>query len=193
MPTRRTAWSAWNYLTTSKASTPKNANLTTSAGTLETVCLTYDMNTLQHIPRDTFSSVLVTLNPPHPPSPSLTQATYQYRHPLYNSRMVFAQDRLPEIQGKQGIWYAGAWTGYGFHEDGCRSGLQVGERLGGSAGWDVVDAKFMRGRKPELEWKDHVVRVVVLLVQMWITVLEGLVGVKREGSAALKANGKKEL
>ncbi|KAI2484636.1 Amine oxidase [Pyrenophora tritici-repentis] len=193
MPTRRTAWSAWNYLTTSKASTPKNANLTTSAGTLETVCLTYDMNTLQHIPRDTFSSVLVTLNPPHPPSPSLTQATYQYRHPLYNSRMVFAQDRLPEIQGKQGIWYAGAWTGYGFHEDGCRSGLQVGEKLGGSAGWDVVDAKFMRGRKPELEWKDNVVRVVVLLVQMWITVLEGLVGVKREGSAALKASGKKEL
>jgi predicted NAD/FAD-binding protein len=115
------AWSAWNYLTTSKPTTPAAANLTTSSGALQTVCLTYDMNTLQHLPRSTFSSVLVTLNPPSPPSPTLTQATYQYRHPLYNSRMVFAQDRLPEIQGKRGIWFAGAWTGYGFHEDGCRS------------------------------------------------------------------------
>lgn len=176
MPKRRTAWSAWNYLTTSKPTTPAAANLTTSSGALQTVCLTYDMNTLQHLPRSTFSSVLVTLNPPSPPSPTLTQATYQYRHPLYNSRMVFAQDRLPEIQGKRGIWFAGAWTGYGFHEDGCRSGLQVGEKLGGSAGWDVVDAKFMRGRRPVLEWKDYVVRVLIVLMQMGITFLGGLIG-----------------
>jgi predicted NAD/FAD-binding protein len=179
MPKRRTAWSAWNYLTTSASNPPKNANLTSPSGALQTVCLTYDMNTLQHIPRGTYSSVLVTLNPPSPPSPALTQATYQYRHPLYNSRMVFAQDRLDEIQGKQGVWFAGAWTGYGFHEDGCRSGLQVGEKLGGRAGWEVVDAKFMRGRKPVLEWKDHVVRLIVTLVQMGISILEGLVGVDR--------------
>lgn len=179
MPKRRVAWSAWNYLTTSKANPPKDANLTTSSGKLETVCLTYDMNTLQHIPRETFSSVLVTLNPPSPPSPALTQATFQYRHPLYNARMVLAQDRLDEIQGKQGIWYAGAWTCYGFHEDGCRSGLQVGEKLGGKAGWEVVDAKFMRGRKPVLEWKDYVVRVIILLVQMVISVLDFLLETKK--------------
>ena len=158
MPHRRTAWSAWNYITTSKSKAPSYANLTTSSGALETVCLTYDMNTLQHIPREVYNNVLVTLNPPHPPSPALTHATYQYRHPLYNSRMVFAQDRLHEIQGKQGIWYAGAWTGYGFHEDGCRSA-----------------------------------RIVITLVQMWVGILEGFAGVRRQKGMALKANGKKEL
>lgn len=180
MPQRRTAWSAWNYLTTSASHPPKNPNLDSPSGAIESVCLTYDMNTLQHIPRETFSSVLVTLNPPSPPSPALTQATYQYRHPLYNSRMVFSQDRLDEIQGKRGIWYAGAWTGYGFHEDGCRSGLQVGEKLGGKAGWEVVDAKFMRGRRPVLEWKDYVVRFVVTLVQMGISILGGLLGMEKK-------------
>jgi hypothetical protein len=157
------------------------------------------MNTLQHISRSTFSNVLVTLNPPHPPSPSLTQATYSYRHPLYNSAMIFAQDRLGEIQGKDGVWYAGAWTGYGFHEDGCRSGLQVGEKLGGKVGWEVVDAKFMRGNKPELTWKDYLLRLVVVIMQGWIGVLEKMVGVERRGTARLRMDGyagvheKKEL
>jgi predicted NAD/FAD-binding protein len=197
MPKRRTAWSAWNYLTTSQASPPQHPNTQSSSGALQSVALTYDMNTLQHIPRDIFSNVLVTLNPPHSPSPSLTQATYQYRHPLYNSAMIFAQDRLGEIQGKKGVWYAGAWTGYGFHEDGCRSGLQVGERLGGEVGWEVVDAKFMRGSKPELTWKDYAVRLVVMVMQVWISVLERAVGVGRRGTAAFRVDGyagtKKEL
>jgi hypothetical protein len=111
--------------------------------------------------------------------------------------MIFAQDRLGEIQGKDGVWYAGAWTGYGFHEDGCRSGLQVGERLGGQAGWEVVDAKSMRGGKPELEWTDYLVQIVIVVLQLWISVLEQMVGVKRRGTVALRVDGyagtKKEL
>lgn len=156
------------------------------------------MNTLQHLSREKYSNVLVTLNPENPPAPALTQATYQYRHPLYNAAMVAAQDRLDEIQGKDGIWFAGAWTGYGFHEDGCRSGLQVGIKLGGQLPWKPVDAKFMRGLKPVLGWKDFLVRMVVHAVQMLIVLVGGVFGAKGEQSKkpALTngfANGKKEL
>ena len=57
--------------------------------------------------------------------------------------------------------------------------MQVGEKLGGNVGWEVVDAKFMRGRKPILEWKDYVVRAVILLVQMIISVLDFLLETKK--------------
>ncbi|KAI8934812.1 hypothetical protein NX059_008494 [Plenodomus lindquistii] len=189
MPKRRTAWSAWNYLTTSSP-TPSATN---PSGNLQTVSLTYNMNILQHIPTSTFSDVLVTLNPEQPPSPSLTQATYEYRHPLYNARMIAAQEKLDNIQGKHGIWYAGAWTGYGFHEDGCRSGLEVGKRLGGEVPWKMIDAKFMRGLKPTLNWKDYLLRIVLHLLQLWIGLIERVVGVRRQGFASVNgshANGK---
>lgn len=123
------------------------------------------MNILQHIPTDTYGNVLVTMNPPHAPRPELTQAEIDYRHPLYNACAVKAQCRLPEIQGNGGVWYCGAWTGYGFHEDGFGSGVDVGRKLGGSVPWQVVDAKFVRGRKPQFGWKDHVARLVVTMLQ----------------------------
>lgn len=182
MPRNRTAWSAWNYLTTSAS--PSIALSSQSkenpAGALQTVSLTYNMNILQHLPRATFSDVLVTLNPETPPSPSLTQGTYHYRHPLYNTRMISAQDKLGDLQGKNGIWYAGAWTGYGFHEDGCRSGMQVGEMLGGSVSWKVVDAKYMRGMKPEFTWKDILARLIIRFLQFWISMLEQAAAMKRQ-------------
>lgn len=58
--------------------------------------------------------------------------------------------------------------------------MRVGLELGGSVPWEVADAKFSRGLKPELEWKDYAVRVVVTVVQLWVSVLEGVVGVKRQ-------------
>ncbi|KZM21425.1 uncharacterized protein EKO05_0006296 [Ascochyta rabiei] len=182
MPKRRTAWSAWNYLTTTSP-TPSAPN---PSGTLQTVSLTYNMNILQHIPVSKFDNVLVTLNPEIPPDPALTQAQFEYKHPLYNARMVAAQEELHRIQGKNGVWYAGAWTGYGFHEDGFSSGMKVGLQLGGSVPWEVQDAKFSRGLKPDLNWKDWAVRTVVVVIQLWIMVLERLVGSKKQ---SLYSNG----
>jgi hypothetical protein len=128
------------------------------------------MNILQHIPTSKYSNVLVTMNPPHPPQPSLTQATISYRHPLYNASAVRAQNRLHEIQGTRGIWFCGAWTNYGFHEDGFSSGIAVGRRLGGSVPWDVVDAKFMRGRKPVFGWMDYILRFYLVIIQVLLNV-----------------------
>jgi predicted NAD/FAD-binding protein len=129
------------------------------------------MNILQHIPTSKFSNVLVTMNPPHPPSPSLTQAKISYRHPLYNVAAVRAQNKLHEIQGKRGIWYCGAWTGYGFHEDGFASGVSVGRELGGSVPWGAIDAKFMRGRRPVFGWKDYVLRFYLVVIQQLLSLV----------------------
>lgn len=185
MPKRRDAWSAWNYLTTSQ---PPSKSPNPTSGTLQTVSLTYNMNILQSLPTSKYSDILVTLNPPTQPSPSLTQATYLYRHPLYNARMITAQEELEQIQGKRGIWYVGAWTGYGFHEDGFASGMKIGLRLGGSVPWEVKNAKFSRGLRPLFTWKDYLVRVVVLVLQFWISILERVLGIQRKRSQ-LQGNG----
>lgn len=188
MPARRHAWAAWNYLT----STQPASERTSPSGALQTVSLTYNMNILQSLPTSTYGDVLVTLNPETPPSPALTQATYVYRHPLYNSRMVAAQEQMEQIQGKRGIWYAGAWTGYGFHEDGFASGMRVGLRLGGEVPWEAKDAKFSRGIAPVLGWKDYVLRTMVMLLQVYVSLVEVLVGVRRQrtnGIAYANGNG----
>lgn len=146
------------------------------------------MNILQSLPTTKFGDILVTLNPETPPSPTLTQATYQYRHPLYNARMVAAQEELEQIQGKRGLWYAGAWTNYGFHEDGFASGMKVGLRLGGEIPWEVKNAKFSRGMRPTLGWKDYAVRVIIVVLQLYISILERVLGVRKERGGP-EANG----
>ena len=103
--------------------------------------------------------------------------------------MIAAQEDLEEIQGKRGIWYAGAWMGYGFHEDGFASGMRVGLRLGGEVPWQAKDAKFSRGKSPVCAWKDYAVRIVVLLMQLYITILERSFGVRRKRTGS-KAAGK---
>jgi hypothetical protein len=93
--------------------------------------------------------------------------------------MVAAQEELEKIQGKRGVWYAGAWTGYGFHEDGFTSGMQVGLRLGGDVPWEAKNAKFSRGKQPVFGLKDHAVRLVIAVLQLCVSILEKLFGVQR--------------
>jgi hypothetical protein len=87
---------------------------------------------------------------------------------------VRAQNRLHEIQGNRGLWYCGAWTNYGFHEDGFSSGVAVGRMLGGSVPWEVVDAKFVRGRKPSFTWKDYVLRFYLVIIQLMLDLVSGV-------------------
>ena len=168
MPRLPLAWSSWNYIiNTPNASSPPT-----------TVCLTYWMNLLQHISTSTFGDVFVTLNPIHPPEPSTVQGTWTYHHPLYNAAAIRSQKLLPQIQNIKGISYAGAWTKYGFHEDGFSSGLKVAiEHLGAEIPFDFVDSTFSRGKQPVLGWKDYVVRLFIRFVQLIILVMGMLLSV----------------
>lgn len=139
MPKRRFAWTAWNYLTRS----------TKDSMNVNQVSLTYWMNLLQSIPIKTWGPVLVTLNPlPPGPHPTKTIATYQYTHPLFTPEAVSAQTNLlPTIQNKKQASFVGAWTKYGFHEDGFSSGLFAArDHLGANPPFELIDGKFLRGK-----------------------------------------------
>lgn len=170
MPVRRKAWTSWNYLTLSSPSSRK-ANI-------DQVSLTYNMNILQHIPCNTFGDVLVTLNPLHKPKPELTQGRYYYSHPLYTPSAIRAQKLLTHIQNSRGISYAGAWTKYGFHEDGFSSGLYVAqEHLGARLPFQFTDSTYSRGKRPRLGLVDHLLRLLILIVQVFVVqVIERLFG-----------------
>jgi predicted NAD/FAD-binding protein len=118
MPSTRKCWSAWNYLS--------------SGGAEPDVAVTYLLNKLQPLPFK--SPVFVSLNPLAEPGADRVIAEFDYAHPVFDAAAIRAQTRLPEIQGRRRVWFAGAWTGYGFHEDGLKSGLAVAEALC-SLGW----------------------------------------------------------
>ena len=116
MPRRKRLWSAWNYLRT-------------AGDDGERLSLTYWMNRLQ--PLDTRTDLFVTLNPGHDFAPGTVQYRTTYEHPLFDAGAMAAQAQLWRIQGVSRTWFAGAWMGYGFHEDGLQAGLEVAERIGG--------------------------------------------------------------
>ncbi|WVW84255.1 hypothetical protein I302_106285 [Kwoniella bestiolae CBS 10118] len=122
MPVRRKAYSAWNYLTLTESDANKPR---TSDSKVETVALTYDMNILQHLPESKHGLVLVTLNPPFPVDESKIIRKFTYEHPMMTHESVASQKLLPSIQNTRGISYAGAWTKYGFHEDGFTSSMKL--------------------------------------------------------------------
>lgn len=130
LPRQRKLWSAWNYF----------------AGQGEPgaqpVGVSYLINKLQPLPFDT--PVVVTLNPAREPRPEAVIAEFDYAHPIFDSAAIAAQQRLPAVQGQHGLWLAGAWGRYGFHEDGLNSALHVAEGLGVQAPWHGGVAERLR-------------------------------------------------
>lgn len=120
MPRRRDAWSAWNVLSDSQ-------------GQREDLCVSYSMNHLQGFPAS--MPLFVTLNPPSPPAADKVFGRFSYAHPQYDERAFAAQRMLAGANGQRRVWFAGAWAGYGFHEDGLRSGMEVAEALGAYMPW----------------------------------------------------------
>ena len=117
MPPNRSAWASWNVFRAkgSQADAP--------------VTLTYYMNRLQRL--DTPRPYLVTLNPFRPIADETIIAQMTYRHPIYTFDSLRTQAELSHLNGVRNTYFCGSYFGYGFHEDGARSGLQAAAALGG--------------------------------------------------------------
>jgi predicted NAD/FAD-binding protein len=116
LPRSRRAWSAWNHLACDDASGQAP------------VAVSYLLNRLQPLP---FSQPLVaTLNPPFEPARERVLGEFHYAHPLLDRAAVASQQAIRRLQGRQATWFAGAWLGYGFHEDGLASAHAVAAQIG---------------------------------------------------------------
>jgi predicted NAD/FAD-binding protein len=116
MPRRRRVWSSWNYASRAGGGDPD-------------LSVTYWMNRLQGLPEE--RPLFVTLNPLVEPDPALVHRREIYHHPIFNAAAGRAQEDLWSLQGARNTWFAGAYFGAGFHEDGLQAGLAVAEQLGG--------------------------------------------------------------
>lgn len=126
LPRRPRAWAAWNYERAAEGDRERAS-----------VCLHYLINRLQPLP---FAQpVIVTLNPAREPDPGRVLGEFEYEHPVFDQAAIDAQQDLPALQGQRRTWYCGAWTGYGFHEDGLRSGLEVATMLQARFAQEPVD------------------------------------------------------
>jgi predicted NAD/FAD-binding protein len=134
MPKRRRVWASWNYLRGPGAD---------PAGP---VTVTYWMNGLQDLPED--RDVFVSLNPLTPPRPETVLREIEYRHPVFDCSVMAAQARMGEIQGRDRLWFAGAWLGYGFHEDGLRAAVDVAGGLGVRVPWPATRSDSHRCAGP---------------------------------------------
>ena len=109
-------------------------------GSARVASVTYWMNRLQNL--DPRIPLLVSLNPGREPNPALVHGRFEYAHPQFDLSAVTAQREIAAIQGHNHTWFAGAYLGYGFHEDGLQSGFNVAAALGSPPPWfDEVTPK----------------------------------------------------
>ncbi len=106
-------------------------------GRTQAVCVTYWMNRLQKLP-NSHPVCSVTLNPVHEPAKGKTFGVYEFEHPMYDAPSAAARRSVQRIQGRDGLFFAGAWLGDGFHEAGLRTGLEAAFALGGSVPWQAT-------------------------------------------------------
>ncbi|MBL6602629.1 MAG: FAD-dependent oxidoreductase [Alphaproteobacteria bacterium] len=123
MPRRRRLWASWNYQTSGQPDPNQDNQLQ----------VTYWMNRLQNIRTD--QPLFVTLNPVESVAEDQFHAQFSYDHPVFDQKALAAQSRLHQIQGQNGLYFCGAWTGYGFHEDGLVSAVRATRALGYDVPW----------------------------------------------------------
>ena len=129
LPDRTRAWAAWNYMAWHPDAPQARNNTNADAP----VSLSYLLNRLQPLPFTT--PVIVTMNPLIAPDPAKVIKTIHYDHPVFLADSATAKRELRGLQGQRNTWFAGAWTRYGFHEDGLMSGIAVAQALGAKVPW----------------------------------------------------------
>mmetsp|Transcript_15330 Transcript_15330/g.37942 ORF Transcript_15330/g.37942 Transcript_15330/m.37942 type:complete len:1078 (-) Transcript_15330:4546-7779(-) len=112
-------------------------------GRMKAVYVTYWLNRLQNLSTPDDVDVFVSLNPHNRPDPVLTHKRTYLAHPQFTPATLDARKELSETyQGQDGLWFCGAWQGYGFHEDGCRAGFEVATKLSNTPlPWAAKDQK----------------------------------------------------
>jgi predicted NAD/FAD-binding protein len=113
LPANRRAWASWNYHRV--AAQPRHATLT------------YRLRSLQGVPSR--EELLITLNRDDAIDPAKVLRSFDYAHPVYDVPAIAAQGRHQQLNGCNRTWFAGAYWGYGFHEDGVQSARVVCRRL----------------------------------------------------------------
>ncbi|MBC7713581.1 MAG: FAD-dependent oxidoreductase [Rhizobacter sp.] len=121
LPDSKKVWSAWNYF--SETDDKNNRG----------VAVSYLISKLQPLPFK--EPIVVTLNPMRVPQASKILKKIIYHHPMFDQKAIDSQKKLINIQGKNNTYFAGAWCGYGFHEDGLNSGIAVAKMLGAGVPW----------------------------------------------------------
>ena len=129
LPRARSAWAAWNYERAADGAAPR-------------VCLHYLLNRLQPLPWE--QPVVVSLNPVRGIDRNRVMGEFDYAHPVFDLPAIRAQASVPRLQGRRHTYFCGAWTGYGFHEDGLKSGLSVARQL-------LVDISQQAALQPTLQ------------------------------------------
>jgi len=113
MPERKKAWSSWNSIL-DKDDLKKN-------------CLTYWLNKLQNL--KTNQNYFLTINPIIEIDNKKIISRVEFTHPFYDTKTIKAQKYLPELQGVNNSWFCGSYFGYGFHEDGLKSAINIANKL----------------------------------------------------------------
>ncbi len=126
MPVRHKVWSSWNFLS-------RGAKI----DRLSPVSLTYWMNRLQNI--NVGTPIFLSLNPHKEIPAEKIFSKVSYKHPVMNLESFSRQKNIKKIQGRDNIWFTGAWLGNGFHEDGIVSALEVCKHFGNLPQWVFND------------------------------------------------------
>lgn len=113
MPKNKKCWASWVYINDSKDDNHSD------------IALSYWMNNLQNIKSS--KPLIATLNPHRKPDNIYNQ--YVFEHPVFDKSAIEAQSKIDEIQGRNNLWFCGAYQRYGFHEDGLQSAVNVAKLM----------------------------------------------------------------